>query len=227
MRLLIVEDEAGLADTLQEILRDERYEADVASDGEEGYYMGKSGIYDMIILDGMLPKMDGYDILKKWRAEKISVPVLMLTARSELGDKLKGLNLGADDYLTKPFEMEELLARIRVVLRRQGELNMDLLEYGDLQLELTSGMLKNQLNAETVQLGKKEFQLLELFMRSKNQIVTREQIVEKLWGYDCEAEYNNVEVYISFTRRKLKFIHAKTVIRAVRGVGYRLEGENG
>ncbi len=227
MRLLIVEDEAGLADTLQEILRDERYEADVASDGEEGYYMGKSGIYDMIILDGMLPKMDGYDILKKWRAEKISVPVLMLTARSELGDKLKGLNLGADDYLTKPFEMEELLARIRVVLRRQGELNMDLLEYGDLQLELTSGMLKNQVNEETVQLGKKEFQLLELFMRSKKQIVTREQIVEKLWGYDCEAEYNNVEVYISFTRRKLKFIHAKTVIRAVRGVGYRLEGENG
>lgn len=227
MRLLIVEDEAGLADTLQEILRDERYEADVASDGEEGYYMGKSGIYDMIILDGMLPKMDGYDILKKWRAEKISVPVLMLTARSELGDKLKGLNLGADDYLTKPFEMEELLARIRVVLRRQGELNMDLLEYGDLQLELTSGMLKNQVNEETVQLGKKEFQLLELFMRSKKQIVTREQIVEKLWGYDCEAEYNNVEVYISFTRRKLKFIHAKTVIRAVRGVGYRLEGEDG
>ena len=227
MRLLIVEDEAGLADTLQEILRDERYEADVASDGEEGSYMGKSGIYDMIILDGMLPKMDGYDILKKWRAEKISVPVLMLTARSELGDKLKGLNLGADDYLTKPFEMEELLARIRVVLRRQGELNMDLLEYGDLQLELTSGMLKNQVNEETVQLGKKEFQLLELFMRSKKQIVTREQIVEKLWGYDCEAEYNNVEVYISFTRRKLKFIHAKTVIRAVRGVGYRLEGENG
>ena len=227
MRLLIVEDEAGLADTLQEILRDERYEADVASDGEEGYYMGKSGIYDMIILDGMLPKMDGYDILKKWRAEKISVPVLMLTARSELGDKLKGLNLGADDYLTKPFEMEELLARIRVVLRRQGELNMDLLEYGDLQLELTSGMLKNQVNEETVQLGKKEFQLLELFMRSKKKIVTREQIVEKLWGYDCEAEYNNVEVYISFTRRKLKFIHAKTVIRAVRGVGYRLEGENG
>ena len=227
MRLLIVEDEAGLADTLQEILRDERYEADVASDGEEGYYMGKSGIYEMIILDGMLPKMDGYDILKKWRAEKISVPVLMLTARSELGDKLKGLNLGADDYLTKPFEMEELLARIRVVLRRQGELNMDLLEYGDLQLELTSGMLKNQVNEETVQLGKKEFQLLELFMRSKKQIVTREQIVEKLWGYDCEAEYNNVEVYISFTRRKLKFIHAKTVIRAVRGVGYRLEGENG
>lgn len=227
MRLLIVEDEAGLADTLQEILRDERYEADVASDGEEGYYMGKSGIYDMIILDGMLPKMDGYDILKKWRAEKISVPVLMLTARSELGDKLKGLNLGADDYLTKPFEMEELLARIRVVLRRQGELNMDLLEYGDLQLELTSGMLKNQVNEETVQLGKKEFQLLELFMRSKKQIVTREQIVEKLWGFDCEAEYNNVEVYISFTRRKLKFIHAKTVIRAVRGVGYRLEGEDG
>lgn len=151
----------------------------------------------------------------------------MLTARSELGDKVKGLNLGADDYLTKPFEMEELLARIRVVLRRQGELNMDLLEYGDLQLELTSGMLKNQVNEETVQLGKKEFQLLELFMRSKKQIVTREQIVEKLWGYDCEAEYNNVEVYISFTRRKLKFIHAKTVIRAVRGVGYRLEGENG
>ena len=171
MRLLIVEDEAGLADTLQEILRDERYEADVASDGEEGYYMGKSGIYDMIILDGMLPKMDGYDILKKWRAEKISVPVLMLTARSELGDKLKGLNLGADDYLTKPFEMEELLARIRVVLRRQGELNMDLLEYGDLQLELTSGMLKNQVNEETVQLGKKEFQLLELFMRSKKRLL--------------------------------------------------------
>ncbi len=227
MRLLMVEDEAVLAEVLKETFRDENYEVDVAADGESGYLLGTTGIYDAIILDGMLPEMDGYEVLKKWRKAHIYTPVLMLTARSELEDKLTGLNLGADDYLTKPFEVEELLARVRVITRRQGKQEIDRIQFGDLSLEISTCMLYNRRNNQSVQLGKKEFQLLELLMRNQNQILTREQIIGKLWGHECEAEYNNVEVYISFTRRKLKYIQSQTVIKAVRGIGYKLEEMNG
>ena len=144
-------------------------------------------------------------------------------SRSELEDKLKGLGLGADDYLTKPFDMEELVARIRVITRRQGAVQIDYLELEDLRLNLDSGVIVNTETQQEVRLGKKEFQLLELFMRNSGQTLRREQIAEKLWGYDCEAEYNNVEVYISFTRRKLKYIESRVLIKAVRGIGYRLE----
>lgn len=227
MRVLLVEDEAGLTDVLKSVLEDENFDVDISDHGEDGYYQGLSDIYDAVILDGMLPGMDGYDILEKWRAKGIETPVLMLTARSELADKLKGLDLGADDYLTKPFEMEELLARIRVITRRQGKVETQRIAFGDLSLDIHTCMLSNLSSGEEVQLGKKEFQLLEFFIKNSRQIVTREQIAEKLWGYDCDAEYNNVEVYISFTRRKLKFIESGTRIKSVRGVGYRLEIEDG
>lgn len=226
MRLLVIEDETALSEVIRAAFTDEKFEVDLAEDGETGYLLGSSGMYDAIILDGMLPEMDGYDVLRKWRQGQIYTPVLMLTARSELEDKLKGLGLGADDYLTKPFDMEELVARIRVITRRQGAVQIDYLELEDLRLNLDSGVIENTETQQEVRLGKKEFQLLELFMRNSGQTLRREQIAEKLWGYDCEAEYNNVEVYISFTRRKLKYIESRVLIKAVRGIGYRLEKRN-
>ena len=226
MRLLVIEDETALSEVIRAAFSDEKFEVDLAEDGETGYLLGSSGMYDAIILDGMLPEMDGYDVLRKWRQGQIRTPVLMLTARSELEDKLKGLGLGADDYLTKPFDMEELVARIRVITRRQGAVQIDYLELEDLRLNLDSGVIVNTETQQEVRLGKKEFQLLELFMRNSGQTLRREQIAEKLWGYDCEAEYNNVEVYISFTRRKLKYIESRVLIKAVRGIGYRLEKRN-
>ena len=226
MRLLVIEDETALSEVIRAAFTDEKFEVDLAEDGETGYLLGSSGMYDAIILDGMLPEMDGYDVLRKWRQGQIHTPVLMLTARSELEDKLKGLGLGADDYLTKPFDMEELVARIRVITRRQGAVQIDYLELEDLRLNLDSGVIVNTETQQEVRLGKKEFQLLELFMRNSGQTLRREQIAEKLWGYDCEAEYNNVEVYISFTRRKLKYIESRVLIKAVRGIGYRLDKRN-
>ena len=226
MRLLVIEDETALSEVIRAAFTDEKFEVDLAEDGETGYLLGSSGMYDAIILDGMLPEMDGYDVLRKWRQGQLHTPVLMLTARSELEDKLKGLGLGADDYLTKPFDMEELVARIRVITRRQGAVQIDYLELEDLRLNLDSGVIENTETQQEVRLGKKEFQLLELFMCNSGQTLRREQIAEKLWGYDCEAEYNNVEVYISFTRRKLKYIESRVLIKAVRGIGYRLEKRN-
>ena len=226
MRLLVIEDETALSEVIRAAFTDEKFEVDLAEDGETGYLLGSSGMYDAIILDGVHPEMDGYDVLRKWRQGQIHTPVLMLTARSELEDKLKGLGLGADDYLTKPFDMEELVARIRVITRRQGAVQIDYLELEDLRLNLDSGVIVNTETQQEVRLGKKEFQLLELFMRNSGQTLRREQIAEKLWGYDCEAEYNNVEVYISFTRRKLKYIESRVLIKAVRGIGYRLEKRN-
>ena len=227
MRLLVIEDETALSEVIKAAFEDEKFEVDLAEDGQTGYLLGISGIYDAVVLDGMLPELDGYDVLRKWRQEQIHTPVLMLTARSELEDKLKGLGLGADDYLTKPLDMEELVARIRVITRRQGAVQLDHIEYEDLQLCLDSGMIRNTQNKQEVRLGKKEFQLLEFFMRHPGQTLSREQIAEKLWGYDCEAEYNNVEVYISFARRKLRYIESGVMIKAVRGIGYRLEYGNG
>lgn len=227
MRLLVIEDETALSEVIKAAFEDENFEVDLAEEGQTGYLLGISGIYDAIILDGMLPELDGYEVLKRWRRQQMNTPVLMLTARSELEDKLKGLGLGADDYLTKPFDMEELVARIRVITRRQGAVRLDHLEYGDLQLYLDSGTIRNTGNDLEVRLGKKEFQLLEFFMRHPGQTLRREQIAEKLWGYDCDAEYNNVEVYISFTRRKLRYIESVVMIKAVRGIGYRLENRNG
>lgn len=221
MRILLVEDEIHLAQALTEILKKNQYAADAVYDGKSGLEYALSGVYDLIILDIMLPKMSGIEILKNLRAEKMSVPVLMLTAKDEIEDKVAGLDYGADDYMTKPFSTDELLARVRALLRRKGEVVDDEVVFGDISLKLK----KNELvcGENQVKLSLKEFQILELMMYNPDQILTKERIIDKIWGGDSDAEYNNVEVYISFLRKKLQFLGAKTEIKTVRGVGYSLE----
>lgn len=223
MRILIIEDEQNLADIIAERLKKEQYLTDVAYDGKRGYEQALTGIYDGIILDVMLPYMDGFTVLSKLRSEQVATPILMLTAKAEVDDKVEGLDLGADDYLTKPFEMKELLARVRALCRRRGELDQQILTYGDIRLHLGKPEVTCLANGESMNLGAKEYLLMEYFMRNESQIMTRDQITEKIWGYDNESEYNNVEVYISFLRKKMKAIGAKTQIKAVRGLGYHLE----
>jgi len=221
MRILIVEDEVGLADALSAILVRKKYSVDAVYDGISGYEHALSGIYDAIILDVMLPKLNGFEVLKRIRSEKVQTPVLLLTAKSELDDKVFGLDSGADDYLTKPFETAELLARVRALMRRKGELSDHNLKYGNLILRRATYEL--YCNDSSVKLGMKEFQILELLMMNSTQIVTKEQITEKIWGYNDDAEYNNVEVYISFVRKKINFVGANVRIKATRNIGYSLE----
>lgn len=222
MRILIVEDELPLAEALAQILRKNNYTVDVANDGESGLDNALSGIYDLIILDIMLPKMDGISILKNIRKEEISTPVILLTARGEISDKVLGLDSGADDYLAKPFASEELLARIRAMSRRKGEVLQDnTLKFGDLQLNAST--LKLTKDSKEIKLILKEFQLLELLITRQNLASSKELIIEKLWGFDSEVEHNHVEVYISFLRKKLTYLNSKVTINTVRGVGYILE----
>ncbi len=222
MRLLLVEDETGLADAVATILRREDYDVDVANDGQLGLQYAIGGSYDCILLDIMLPKMNGLDVLSYLRVKEIETPVLLLTARSETEDKIKGLDCGADDYLTKPFSMGELLARIRALTRRRGitpDINP---KYGDITLDLKKGEIICGISS--VVLGRKEFQMMELLISSGGQIVTKEQFVMKIWGTNDESEYNNVEVYISFLRKKLTMLHSSVTIKTRRGIGYCLDG---
>lgn len=224
MRVLIIEDEFALADALKATLERENYTVDIASDGENGLDQALTGIYDIILLDVMLPKMNGFQVLEELRGNGISSHVVMLTAKSELDDKVKGLDRGADDYMTKPFQTRELLARLRAVSRRKGELTEDRnLDFDDISLDIKKTELSNKKTGASVKLGAKEFQLLEYLLRNASVILTREQIAEKIWGFDSEAEYNNVEVYISFLRKKIHFIGANCRIKSVRGVGYIME----
>ncbi len=223
MRILIVEDEYSLADVLRAMLRKENYTVDISTDGQDGLYQALTGIYDAVILDVMLPEMNGFDVLAQMRKEGIKTPVLMLTAKSELDDKVKGLDYGADDYMTKPFQTKELLARLRAITRRKGEIESNVIAFGDLQLDTRLGEISCQATGKSMKLGAKEFQLMEFMLKNQNQIVTKEQIVEKLWGLESDSEYNNAEVYVSFTRKKIKFIGSKVMIKAVRGLGYTLE----
>ncbi|MEE0858824.1 MAG: response regulator transcription factor [Acutalibacteraceae bacterium] len=223
MRILVVEDEYSLADALREILKKEKYIVDIATNGQEGLDQALTGIYDAIVLDVMLPEMNGFQVLSSLRKEGIKTPVLMLTAKSELDDKVRGLDCGADDYMTKPFQTKELLARIRAITRRKGEIENNTMAFGDLELNTSIGEISCKTTGKSMKLGLKEFQLLEFMLKNKNQIVTKEQIVEKLWGLESDSEYNNAEVYVSFTRKKIKFIGSKVAIKAVRGLGYTLE----
>ena len=223
MRLLLIEDEHGLADSLSSVLKQENYIVDNCYDGESGLNAALSNIHDVIILDVMLPKMNGFEVLRQLRQENVLTPVLMLTAKFSVSDKVRGLDIGADDYLTKPFVMEELLARIRALSRRQGELHPEVLTFGDLELYSSKSRIVCVSNGKSVQLAQKELQILEYLMINQNQIVTKEQLFLKVWGYESEAEYNNIEVYISFTRKKILFIGSKVKIIAVRLMGYELE----
>ena len=222
MNILIIEDEYSLADAVAETLKNEKFKVCIKTNGEDGEDEALTNNYDLILLDVMLPKKNGFDILRYLREEKIKTPIIMLTAKSELDDKLNGLEHGADDYITKPFSMRELMARIKVILKRTNNIeDTDLLEFDDITLDLKKGKLKCKDNE--IQINGKELELLEQLLLNKNQVLSRENLLERIWGYDSESEYNNVEVYITFIRRKLKLIESKVNIKAVRGIGYKLE----
>ncbi|MBQ8084521.1 MAG: response regulator transcription factor [Lachnospiraceae bacterium] len=225
MRLLLVEDEEGFAEALCTSLKMEHYIVDWAADGEEGLDLALDDVYDAIILDIMLPKMNGLEILKEVRKQGIHTPVLMLTAKSELNDKITGLDMGADDYLTKPFHREELYARLRALTRRQTTDSNAPTEiaFGDIYMLQGGNELFCRTTGNSMVLNGKEYQLMEYLLRNGGQIISREQIIEKVWGYDTDAEYNNVEVYISFLRKKLGFLKSETSIQTVRKLGYKLQ----
>lgn len=225
MKILIIEDEYSLADAIAETLRKENFTPVIMTDGEEGENEALTNVYDMILLDVMLPKRNGFEILKNLRNDKIKVPVIMLTAKSEMCDKLNGLENGADDYITKPFHMRELIARIKIILKRNIDVkDTNILEYSDLKLDLSTGKMSTS-HAE-IAINGKELDLLETLLINKNKIVNREMLANKIWGYNSEAEYNNVEVYVSFLRKKLKLLKSKVKIKAIRGIGYKMEEED-
>ncbi|QQK07819.1 response regulator transcription factor [Miniphocaeibacter halophilus] len=221
MRVLIVEDEVRLSEAISEILKSEKYDVDVVHNGDEGLDYGLSDIYDCIILDVMLPGIDGFTILKELRKAKISTPILMLTAKDEISNKVEGLDYGADDYMTKPFDIEELLARIRSITRRQGQVYINNIEFEDLKLDLSNYNISTA--EKSINLTAKEFEIMKLLMSNINIVVTKDELISKIWGYDSDAEDNNVEVYISFLRKKLKFIKSKVSIVTLRKLGYKLE----
>ena len=225
MKILLVEDEKRMSEALCEILRQEKYDTDAFADGISGLDAARSGIYDLLILDVMLPGINGFDIARTVRREGIQAPILMLTARADTDDKVSGLDSGADDYLTKPFETKELLARVRALLRRNNMQKTDdtgNLVSGDLKLDRNRSMLINTENGMDVRLSEKELHILEIFLANEGTIIGKEQLAVKIWGFDNEAEYNNVEVYISFTRKKIQFLASMMEIKAVRGLGYEL-----
>lgn len=224
MRILIVEDETRLANALAQILTEQKYMTDVAYNGSDGLDYGLSGIYDAIILDVMLPGINGFELAQKLRQGKIETPILMLTAKDAISDKVTGLDSGADDYMTKPFAPEELLARLRALTRRHGEVIIDEMSFEDLSLQLSNSDI--QCGEKSVHLNFKEFEIMKLLMSNGNVAVTKESIITKVWGYDSDAEDNNVEAYISFLRKKLHFLKSKVSIIAIRKVGYRLEVKN-
>jgi len=224
MKILIIEDEKPLALALNEILTKNHYLADCVYDGEAGLEYALSGIYDAILLDIMLPKMNGFQVLSQLREEKISTPVIMLTAKAEVDDKVKGLDYGADDYLTKPFETKELLARIRAVTRRKEPFATEELTFGNLTLNKSD--LKITSDLKDIKVSLKEYLILELLIKNAGQVISKEQFIERIWGFDFEGEYNIVEVYISFVRKKLKAIRSNVKIAVIRGLGYTLESAN-
>ncbi|MDY4720578.1 response regulator transcription factor [Clostridium paraputrificum] len=226
MRILIVEDEVQLSEALGAILEKNNYIVDRVFDGESGLDYILSDIYDGVILDIMLPKLNGIELLKKARKEGISTPIILLTAKGEVEDRILGLDCGADDYLPKPFYVEELMARIRALTRRKGEVQSDnLLSYGDINLNI--GNLELSSKENSIKLTAKESGLLELLINRKDMISNKDDIISKLWGYESEAEHNNVEVYVSFLRRKLSYLKSKVAIKAIRNLGYILEYKDG
>ena len=220
MRILIVEDELLLAEALGEILRGNQMTVDIVNDGSSGYEYGLTNLYDVIVLDIMLPGFNGFEIVKKLRNEKITTPILLLTAKDETSDKVTGLDLGADDYLTKPFDSEELLARIRALSRRQGIVCSNKITYGDITLDLSTASLFKE--GKSVHLGLKEFDVLRLLILNAPSCITKESLLTKIWGMDSNAEDNNVEVYISFLRKKLAYVSSTVTIETIRKLGYHL-----
>lgn len=221
MKILLAEDEKRMNRALCEIMRQEGYEVTAVDNGEDALYEIESGVYDLVVLDVMMPGMNGYNVAKQARKSGIKTPILMLTAKSELDDKVEGLDSGADDYLTKPFMTKELLARLRALGRRNLPTNDGSLTYEDLTLDVKNSVLKCA-NGQSVRLGEKELRILEYLIANQGKVLSREQIALKIWGYESDSEYNNVEVYMSFARKKLTFVGSKCEIKALRGIGYEL-----
>lgn len=220
MKILIIEDEKILADSLKTLLEGKGFEVEAVYDGETGKEYAELGIYDLLILDVMMPKMDGYEVARQVRSQRCSTPILMLTAKSEVEDRIKGLNSGADYYLTKPFDTAELLACINALLRRQGN-QVDELVFGNTSLDLSSGKLI--CGEKSVRLSAKEFDVMRLLMQSKDRNLSKEALLARVWGYDSNAVENHVEVYIGFLRKKLRSIGSDICIEAIRRLGYHLE----
>ena len=222
MRILLVEDEHSLADLVADRLKKERYVVDVSYDGEDGLYNALTGIYDLILLDVMLPKKDGFEILREIRAEGITSKVIMLTARGELDDKLKGFSEGANYYVPKPFHIDELIARVSAQLRTEKTVK-DSLEMGNTLLDFKAPAIVNKETGESIKINNKEFQLLEYFMMNPNQVLSKDQIFDRIWGMDNDSISNNLEAYISFVRKKLKALDSDVTVKAVRNMGYKIE----
>ncbi|MBM6999448.1 response regulator transcription factor [bacterium] len=221
MNVLIVEDEVNLAEALAHILKDQHWSVDVVHDGNAGLSYGLSDAYDVIVLDLMLPGIDGMEVARRLRAKGISTPILMLTARSSIKDKVSGLDCGADDYMTKPFSTEELLARLRALTRRTGEVVLDELQFGDLTLDLSNMNLT--CGARSVHLSQREGDVMKLLMKTPKAALSKEALLTRVWGTQGESSANNVEAYISFLRKKLNFLNSRVVISTIRMLGYRLD----
>lgn len=222
MRILLAEDEKRMAAALVALLKQEKYDVDHVEDGASALTALESGVYDIAVLDVMMPEINGFEAARRARSGGVKTPILMLTAKSQLEDKVTGLDSGADDYLTKPFQTKELLARLRALGRRSASFQDTNLHFGDLTLETSKAMLTCEQTGQNVRLSEKELRILEYMFSNRGQIMTREQLAVKIWGFDNEAEYNNVEVYMSFTRKKLVFVGSNVEIKAVRGLGYEL-----
>ena len=222
MRILIVEDEVSLADLVANRLKKEKYSVDIDNDGEDGLYDALSDTYDLILLDIMLPNVDGIEILKEVKKNNIKDKVIMLTAKSELEDKLLGFSEGANDYIAKPFHIDELVARVNAQLRIES-VKDNTLEFGDLILDLKSSDIINKNNDEKINIINKEFQLLEYFMNNPNQVLSKDMIYDKVWGMENDSISNNLEAYLSFIRKKLKLIDSKVQIKSLRNLGYKME----
>ena len=221
MRILVAEDEIDLAEALKMMLEMQKYSVEMVHDGEDALFYAESTPYDLILLDVMMPKKSGFDVLTALRSEGSQVPTLLLTAKNQIEDKVQGLDLGADDYLTKPFDMQELLARIRSMLRRPANLVENDLRYGDLTLYRQRASLA--VGTAELALNKREFQLMEMFMLNQQQVLATDLIMERIWGLDSDAEINVVWVNISSLRKKLQQLGSKVTIKASRGLGYQLE----
>lgn len=224
MRLLLAEDEEDLSRALVAVLKHNNYSVDAVFDGEEALtYIENGANYDGVILDIMMPKMDGITVLKTIRGHGNTVPVILLTAKAEIDDRVEGLDSGADDYLTKPFSMKELLARIRAMTRRQADMTDAVLTFSDMTLNRSTYMLAGPKKPEGIRLANKEYQMLEMLMANPGQIISADQFMDKVWGYDAEAEQNVVWVYISYLRKRLAAVGAHAQIKATRGLGYAIE----
>ncbi len=220
MRILLVEDDKYLAEALEHILLKQKFFVDKVDNGEDGFFYAENGEYDAIVLDVMLPKMNGYEVIKKLREVGVATPTIMLTAKSEINDKITGLDSGADDYLSKPFEPNELLARLRALTRRTGNVVLEEVKFEDLSLNLNT--LELACNGKSIVLSNKEFLIMKAFLTTPTTVYSKDNLIVKVWGYDSDAEDNNVEAYISFLRKKLEHLGTKVKITTLRKIGYKL-----